>query len=157
MNGYVVISLAFAGANGSFHFRHFITSTFFKVITLVQKKTMSKTEHPYFHQPEMNHMSCSKILLTTINVKTTLYWHHVRRSDVKLTADRRTWCQYDVVLTHINCTWNLTLGCLKITLFRARKLALSEWLILPIRNTQTKFWRSSRNFFKRTGRRKCQF
>ena len=29
---------------------------------------------------------------------TTSYWHHARRSDVRLTSDRCTWCQYDVVL-----------------------------------------------------------
>ena len=33
------------------------------------------------------------------SIKTTSYWHHGRRSDLRLTPDWRTWCQYDVVLT----------------------------------------------------------
>ena len=40
----------------------------------------------------------STILLTTINIKTTSYWHHVRRPEFRLTSDWRTWCQYDVDL-----------------------------------------------------------
>ena len=44
-------------------------------------------------------LSRSKILRTNIDIKTTSYWHHVSRSDVM--SDGRTWCQYDVVLTHL--------------------------------------------------------
>ena len=54
--------------------------------------------------------SCSKILLATIVIiKTTSYWHHVRQSDVNLNSGRRTWCQYDVVLTldQLNRKWNM--------------------------------------------------
>ena len=42
---------------------------------------------------------CLKLLHTTINIKTTTYWHHVRWPEVHRTSDRRTWCQYDVVLS----------------------------------------------------------
>ena len=44
----------------------------------------------------------SKMSLCTqsnTSIKTTSYWHHGRRSDLRLTPDWRTWCQYDVVLT----------------------------------------------------------
>ena len=49
-------------------------------------------------------MSCSKNLRTMIYIKTSSCWHHVRRSDVRLTWDRCTWFQYDVVLTGMRCT-----------------------------------------------------
>jgi len=47
--------------------------------------------------------SRSKILLTTINIKTTSYWHHVCRSNVWWC----TWCQYDVVFMYdyVPCSW----------------------------------------------------
>ena len=37
-------------------------------------------------------------LFSWSKVKTTSYWHHVRRPEFRLTSDWRTWCQYDVVL-----------------------------------------------------------
>ena len=45
----------------------------------------------------LNVCSC-KILSTNIGIKTTSYWHHVRRFNSRLTSGWRTWCQYDVVL-----------------------------------------------------------
>ena len=37
-------------------------------------------------------------LVKEVSVKTMSYWHHVRRSNIRLTSDRRWWYQYDVVL-----------------------------------------------------------
>ena len=38
-------------------------------------------------------------------------WHHLRRSEVRLTPDQRTWCQYDVVLTSLAARWWDCLTC----------------------------------------------
>ena len=52
------------------------------------------------NSPGYGQVCSSKILLTKFNIKTTSYWHHVHRFNVR--SNRRTWCQYDVILTQLD-------------------------------------------------------
>ena len=47
----------------------------------------------------MSLLGCSKILLTSIKIETTSYWHHVNRSDVGSTYIMSIWCRFDPEFT----------------------------------------------------------